>query len=540
MGKYLNPSGSGFADIVNGGVYVDKSALIAYTNGVMNTPKRLTCFSRPRRFGKTFAAQMLASYYSRGADSKSIFDQLAIASITRSPFQDPTVKFVPYETYLNKLDVLSIDMSWYMTDASSQATLLDTLRADIIADIQADIPETCDCPTNSLANFLLDASTVTGRKFFIIIDEWDVIFREAENNTSLQKNYLLLLRNLFKGLQSPKFVAGAYLTGILPIKKYGTQSTLTDFREFTMLNPRELAPFVGFTETEVSQLCEKYKFNFPDMKRWYDGYQFDLLTHVYNPNSVLEALASRRLDSYWPQTGTYASLQLYIELNFDGLREAVLSLLGGHACRIDTGGFQNDMTSITSRDDVLTLLVHLGYLAYDYESKTVTIPNEEIRYEFFLSLKKGNRSELVKAISLSDEMLDATLRKDEHAVAQCLEKVHFAQTSPQHYNDEQALRSVVILAYLSSVDHYIRFEEIAGGRGFIDILFLPSPTSNKPAILLELKMGHSAEAAIHQIKEKQYIEAAERFRYRGKLLLVGISYNSKTGHHSCRIEETIV
>ena len=537
MGKFFNPPATSFCD---NDIYVDKTGLIAYINGVINTKKRLTCFSRPRRFGKTLAAQMLSAYYSRGADSKALFDKLSISRITSSPFQDPTVKFVPYETYLNKLDVLAIDMAWFMGSCQSQETLLEYLKSQIISDIQAELPETSSCSTSTLPDFLLNVNRVTGRKFFIIIDEWDVIFREAEENTELQKAYLLLLRCLFKGLLSPSFVAGAYLTGILPIKKYGTQSTLTDFREFTMLDPRELAPFVGFTEEEVQQLCNDYHVSFSDMKRWYDGYQFDQLIHIYNPNSVMEALSSRHFDSYWTQSSTYSSLQLYIELNFDGLKEAILDLIGGHTCRIDTAGFQNDMTSASSRDDVLTLLAHLGYLAYHYESKTVGIPNEEIRNEFILALKKGKRSELVKAIDLSNKLLAATLKKDEKTVAECLEQAHFAQTSPQHYNDEQALRSVVILSYLSSVDHYVRFEELAGGRGYVDILFMPAPANAKPALLLELKMEHSAESALHQIEEKQYTEAPARFRYHGKLLLVGISYNSKTGRHSCRIQETVV
>lgn len=538
MGRYLNPSADVFSVLAESPLYVDKTALIAYTNGVMGTGRRLTCFSRPRRFGKSYAAQMLAAYYSKGAQTKSLFDRFEISRLRGSPISDPALRVVPYETYLNQLDVIFLDISWFSPFDSGSFLL--RLQETVMAEIREEIPESQTYQTNSLADLLSFIATKTGRKFFIIIDEWDILFREAKDDIALQKDYIDFLRHLFKGYQSTLFVAGAYMTGILPIKKYGTQSSLTDFTEFTMLTPKQLAPYVGFTENEVRSFCERYQIDFAQIQRWYDGYHFGSLHHIYNPNSVINAISSREIASYWAQSESYESLKLYIELNFDGLREAVLDLIGGQSYLIDPLGFQNDMTSITSRDDVLTLLAHLGYLAYDAATRTVSIPNEEIRQEFISTVRRGHRPELVKAVELSNKVLSATLAKDEQTVAELIAQAHMAQTAPLHYNDEQALRSVVTMAYLSSMDHYERFDEIAGGRGFIDLLFMPMPESSKPPLIIELKKDQLPDVALAQIEEKHYIEALKQRHYRGKALLIGIVYDSKTGKHRCEIKETAV
>jgi len=199
----------------------------------------------------------------------------------------------------------------------------------------------------------------------------------------------------------------AYMTGILPIKKYGTQSALTDFQEYTMLQPKILAEYTGFTEAEVSKLCRKYQLDFEQAKRWYDGYSFSKIKSIYNPNSIMQAVKSGEFANYWTETETYESLKVYIEINLDGIKEALMQMLGGNKCKIDTGTFQNDMTTIKSRDDVFTLLVHLGYLAYDGQEKAVYIPNMEIRHEFIRAIKAGRHTEIAKLIAASDVLLQA-------------------------------------------------------------------------------------------------------------------------------------
>ena len=393
MGIYLNPPADAFEAILREKIYVDKSGLIAYINSVLNSSRMLTCFSRPRRFGKSYAAKMLAAYYSKGADSDSLFQGLEISGTDT------------YTDYLNKYNVLFLDIAWFISISSNIKKTVTEMQENIIEELREAFPDTIGRSVRSLPVALLQISARTGQKFFIIIDEWDALFREASADEVLQKSYIQLLRALFKGVQISQFLAGAYMTGILPIKKYGTQSALTDFREFSMLEPGLLAEYVGFTEKEVRDLCQTNWMDFAEANKWYNGYRFDKTGHVYSPNSIIEAMINKKFSNYWTQTETYESLKLYIDMDFDGLKTAIIDMLGGQKCRIDTGTFQNDMTSLQGKDDVLTLLVHLGYLAYDDDSKEVYIPNEEVRQEFVRAVKNGSRRELVKAVQLSDQLL---------------------------------------------------------------------------------------------------------------------------------------
>jgi hypothetical protein len=328
---------------------------------------------------------------------------------------------------------------------------------------------------------------------------------------------------------------GAYMTGILPIKKYGTQSALTDFKEYSMLEPKMLEEYVGFTETEVKELCEEYDMDFEEMKRWYDGYSFNRVKSVYSPNSVMEAVLNGEIGNYWTQTETYESLKVYIDMNEDGLKESIVQMLGGAKLRIDVGTFQNDMTSITCRDDVLTLLIHLGYLAYDKVEKLVYIPNEEVRQEFVRAVKYGRHKEVAKLVQTSDRLLQATLAMDSETVAAAIEEAHSAGTAPLFYNDEQALRSVIRFAYISCIDEFLRIEELPSGIGYADVVYLPKKNSNKPIMVVELKWNKTAEGAIEQIKDRNYPQVFEGFG--SEILLVGVNYDEKSKEHTCVIEK---
>lgn len=286
MGIYLNPGNDAFASILKKDIYIDKSGLISYTNRVLNSSRMLTCFSRPRRFGKSYAAKMLAAYYSKGADSDSLFQNLKISKMDN------------YKENLNQYDVLFLDVAWFISIASSIENTVSEMQDSIIEELKSAFPDIIGPSVHSLPVALLKVSAATGRKFFIIIDEWDALFREAANDEKIQKSYIQLLRALFKGLQVTQFLAGAYMTGILPIKKYGTQSALTDFREFTMLEPGFLAEYVGFTEKEVLDLCQYHQLDFAKANKWYDGYQFDNIGHVYSPNSIIEAVVNQKFSNY--------------------------------------------------------------------------------------------------------------------------------------------------------------------------------------------------------------------------------------------------
>lgn len=538
MGYYINPPADGFEAVLNYKKYIDKSGLIAYTNSVLNTPDMLTCSTRPRRFGKSFAAKMLAAYYSKGADSKALFEKLEIAGMEAGRREENPDKWerIYFEENLNKYDVLFLDISSFISMAEDIRETVDDIQAEVIRELKKIYPGCVSDGTKSLFKALMQVVEETGNKFFIIIDEWDALFREAKDDKDLQQSYIQLLRSMFKSNQTAQVIVGAYMTGILPIKKYGSQSALTDFREFTMLVPGVLAPYIGFTEGEVRELCTEYVLDFQEAQKWYDGYRFEDDQHVYCPNSIMELISRRKFDSYWTKTETYEALRDYIDLDRYGIKDGIIEMLGDKRCRIDPGTFQNDMTSIASRDDLFTLFVHLGYLAYDFDSREVFIPNEEVRGEFVRAVKGGRRPELARAVEMSDKLLDATIRMDADTVARMIESAHFAETTTKNYNEEQALRHTVIMAYLTSIDHYMRFEELASGRGYSDILFLPRRTSSKPALLIELKWDKSADKAVSQIKERQYPEIMKKFDYEGRLILVGLNYSTKTGKHTCKIE----
>ena len=344
-----------------------------------------------------------------------------------------------------------------------------------------------------------------------------------------------MLRGLFRSSLTDKMIEAAYMTGILPIKKYGNQSALSDFYEFTMIDPSPLEEFAGFTEEEAHSLCKGVNLDFQELQYWYDGYILGGCQHVYSPKSVLDAVSRKRFGSYWTQTETYESLKTYITMNFDGLKDAIIAMLSGERCEIDTNTFQNDMTTFYSKDDVLTLLVHLGYLAYDAFSDRVFIPNQEVKEEFLRAIRNTDSPKLIQVVQQSEKLLEARLRMEEAIVAKMLDRIHSEYSSSQFYNNEQSLRAVIQLAYISRVKDYLEFQELPSGKGCADIVFLPKRGFGKPLLVVELKWNKSSAGAIAQIKNKQYAQVVEEFG--GEILLVGINYSEKTKKHSCKIEK---
>jgi hypothetical protein len=495
--------------------------LIAFINSTLGTKRKLACVSRPRRFGKSFAAQMLCAYYDKDCDSRELFKGLKIA-------YDKS-----FSEHLNKYDVIYIDITSFISEADDIKGIVHDIRINIIKEVREKYPDVQQ--DDVLSRTLSNVSEATGNKFFIIIDEWDALFREAKNDTELQKEYIQLLRSLFKGALTDKMLVGAYMTGILPIKKYGTQSALTDFYEYTMLQPDPLEEYVGFTEAEVRELCVNSKLEFEDFQHWYDGYVMGDNVHIYSPKSVMDAITRGRIKSYWTGSETYESLKIYIDIDEDGLKEAIVQMLGGAKYRIDVETFQNDMTTITCKDDVLTLLIHLGYLAYDMDNEEAYIPNEEVRREFVRAVKYGRHKEVARLVQNSDRLLKATLAMDSDTVANAIEVAHSEGTSPLYYNDEQALRSVIRFAYISCIDEYLRIEELPSGTGYADVVYLPKKNSDKPIMIVELKWNKTAEGAISQIKNRNYPQVLEGFG--SDILLVGVNYDEKTKKHTCVIEK---
>ena len=528
MGIYINPGNSGFAEI-NASDYVDKTMLIELINQTIGTKNKLTCVSRARRFGKSFAAKMLTAYYDCSCDSHELFDDKKIAHTN------------DYQKHLNKYNVICLDITSFISGARLAGISLREVPTMIKRAIWKDLSESGFTPfeNDTLSDFLVRCAE-GGRKFIFIIDEWDAMIREAKDDETAQNNYLDLLREWFKNTTfTPKAVAAAYMTGILPIKKDGSQSAISDFKEYSMVTPRKYGEFVGFTEVEVEKLCKEKNVDFMTMKRWYDGYTFKDVGSVYNPNSVIQAAENDDFDSYWTETSAAEGLMDYISKDYNGLTKTIAELVGGMEVKVNTTGFANDLTTFRGKDDVLTLLIHLGYLSYDSVRKTARIPNEEIKLEFQKSIHEVKHEATLKRIEESERLFAATIQKDEEAVAAQIEKIHSEETVALHYNKEDSLRSVIKLAYYTYRDHYLQFEELPAGEGYADVVYIPLPDTDWPALLIELKWNKSAESAIDQIMKKNYPKALMNL---GRpILLVGISYDkdAKPGEkkHVCRITE---
>ncbi len=526
MGIYLNPGNTNFKRCLNSEIYVDKTKLITFTNKVINTQQRYLCVSRPRRFGKSMAADMLAAYYGFGQDSAEPFTGLQAA------------KAEDFKNHLNQYQVLKLDMQSFMSDTDSVEEMLSLVEKSIIKDLSRTYPEFHLYPEDTLWEILTVVYEHTRRAFVILIDEWDCVMRRY-HVVEEQKRYLDFLRNLLK---DRVYVALAYMTGILPIKKYGEHSTLNMFYEYSMIDSAEISDCFGFTEQEVAVLCERYQMDFQKAKEWYDGYH--LVSHpegnrreysIYSPKSIVESMLRRKYDAYWNQTESYEALKLYIQLNLNGLRDAVVEMLAGGSVSLDTRRFQNDMSTFVSRDDVLTLLVHLGYLAYNQDEGTVSIPNQEVAQEFLSSVQMmDSMTGVAEAIQSSKKLLQALWNKDAAAVAAGIEKVH-QEISILEYNDENSLSCTIGLAFYYAREYYTLVRELPTGKGYADICLLPKPkAADKPAVLFELKYNKSVEAAMAQIKEKDYPETLKA--YHGNLLLCGVNYNAKTKQHECSIE----
>lgn len=520
MGNYLNPGNEGFCKIINSDIYIDKTEMIRYTNGVMNTMQGYLCVSRPRRFGKSTAANMLTAYYSRGCDSREMFSEFDIAGSG------------DFLRYLNQYNTIFLNMQEFLSQSENIGGMIELIRKTLLWEILEEYPEYRYFDNTNLIRTLQDVYSRSKIPFVIIIDEWDCVFREYKTDKKAQEQYLDFLRDMLK---DKTYIHLAYITGILPIKKYGTHSALNMFDEFSMIDPGPLASYVGFTESEVEKLCEQYGMNLEEVKSWYDGYSFEGIQSIYSPRSVVSCMRFGKMGNYWNQTETFEALQVYIDMNFDGLREDVLSMIAGERIPVNIGSFTNDMTTLRTEDDVFTLLIHLGYLGYDSRNQCVFIPNGEVRSEYVNAVSVSDWGEVSKALKNSADTLRAIWEGRPEQVAEGIRQAHF-ETSHIQYHDENALSYTISLALFAARNFYTVHRELAGGKGFADLVFLPRKQfPDKPALVVELKWDRDAQGAIEQIKRKEYCRSLEE--YQGNILLVGVNYEVKTKEHTCVIEK---
>lgn len=521
MGKYINIGLTDFRS-VRKDEYVDKSMLISYVNRVLGTQRKFLCVTRARRFGKSIAAKMLNAYYDESVNAKALFDDLQIA------------KTQSYEEHRNKYPVIYLDTSGFTAELKSdKAKVVHEINNALSKELLEHYHSIFINKDDTLSAQLLAVVEHTHKQFIMIIDEWDAICREV-NDDDVMRQYVNWLRSIFKSSFTDRIFAGVYLTGILPIKQYNTESALNNFEEFSMINPGPLAGCFGFTNDEVNALCKKYDMDESLIKQWYDGYRLGDIEEIYNPYAVMRAISRHKIASYWTATTTYESLKRYISMNYEGLRDSVIELLAGNEVKVDVGRFSNDIHEIGSRDAVFTLLIHLGYLSYNDVRETVRIPNYEVHREFERTIQDGNWQYLSKVFNNSEKLLADTLIGDEQAVAQAIDYVHMDNTSVLQYNDENSLACVLSLAYVAAKKDFVTIRELPTGKGFADIVLIPRRNVDKPAVVLELKYNKSADGAIKQIKEKQYIEVLRD--YVGEIVLVGINYDKRTKEHKCHIE----
>ena len=522
MGTYINRGNCEFSDIVNS-EYVDKTSLIPLINMTLNTESRYSCVTRCRRFGKSMAAKMLCAYYDKSCDSRELFRGLKAE-------QDST-----FETYLNKYYVICVDITDFTTKYRGERDIVKRIQNRIIKEVLDVFPQVNIQDDDDLMDILYRISDSTGERFVMIIDEWDAILREMGSDEYIMTSYVDLLRRLFKGLGSNKVFSGAYLTGILPIKRYNTESALNNFNEYSVIDPAFLAPCFGFTKDEVQTLAEQHNVSVEDLKMWYDGYNIGREKSIYNPYSVMKAIQRGECRSYWTTTGAYDSINTYIQMNFDGLKDDIIKMLAGEHVQVNTSKFQNDMHIVRSKNDALTVMIHLGYLSYNHDGKECYIPNKEVAEEFLNAVEDTSWTRLVDTISASQNLLAATISGNEQAVAKAIDFAHDENTSILSYNDENSLACVLSIAYIWAKNEYVIHREYATGKGYADLVMIPRRNVSKPALVIELKYNQSTDTAISQIKQKNY--PAKLADYTGDILLVGINYDKESKQHTCKIEK---
>ena len=522
MPRFLNKNNEKFARFSKTKYFVDKTAFL---NKLLEKDdnEKFICNSRPRRFGKSVTADMLVAYFSKGAESKELFAPLKC------------VKDHAFLQNMNQYNTIFVDMQAQFTTAQKKKIPPNQyLEKNIVKELHIEYPSFISSE-ETLEESLSTIYYETGSQFVIIFDEWDYPIRELEEDSPDRAIYIDFLRGLFKNSDAKDYIRLAYLTGILPIIRAKGQSAVNNFHEYTMVKAKDFAPYIGFTEGETRSLCEKYQVDFQKVKEWYNGYSLNG-TAIYNPLSVVEAVANNDFDQHWTETGTYSDIRELINMNMDGVLDSILLMLSGEKIPLNTHGCKNDMHTFANKDQVITTLVHLGYIAYDSQTQEAYIPNKEVQKVFEDYAAYGYPDRFTKFAGYAQEVLISIEHEDAERVAEILQIMHNEFVSSIRYHDENSLCCVIMIAMLASLKTYHKaVREFPCGKGFADLVYLPlRKDTNKPAILMELKWNKSAKTAITQIKERQYPKSLED--YAGEILLVGIDYQKETKEHTCIIE----
>lgn len=531
MGTYLNPYNCSYAEIVNSETFVDKTLLIQDLSKRINTASKYICISRPRRFGKSVNAEMLSAFYSKEINSAELFDHLNIAH-----WQD-------YKKHLNQHHVIFLNIQSILNDSGNKINnMVDYINVAVTDEIKQKFKEInythCDNLSRSLQAVFSQSALKHKIQFIFIIDEWDTVFRYKNLSQQDRETYIEFLNGLLK---DKPYVSLAFMTGILPVKKYGTDSLLNMFNECSVFSST-FSEYFGFTEDEVKNLCTHFNRDYYLFELWYDGYRYHKEHRIFNPNSVTKALIENRMDSYWSLSEKYEILKQYIDLNLEGLRDLITQLLAGEQIPVNVDLFDNQFFDLHTKDQVLTALIHLGYLAtisktdiFGGNDYYAYIPNREIKLQFTNNIMNtASYSNVIAAIEKSNHLLEAIWNKDANFVATCIDQSHSENTSIIKYNNENSLSAILSIALYAAQNYYHCIREYPSGKGFADLVYIPRRTINKPALVVELKYNKSERCAISQIKNKEYPASIAKFC--GEVLLVAINYDQKSKKHSCIIE----
>ncbi len=535
MGYYLDSTEpfTLYKEMAGSPYFVDKSMMIGELLSLINTREKHICITRPRRFGKSVAAAMIGAFFNNGIDASSIFDGLQIAAHPQ------------YREYLNQYHVIYINFLNAANESGSYEEFITMVKDTMQEDVREGFPLVRFRKSGTAIRDLAAVTNQTGEKFILIMDEWDCIFHKKYTTDDNRRDFINYLSALTK---DAGYLALTYMTGVLPIAKYSSGSSINHFKEYTLSSREKFGTSFGFTREEVDTLYEEYLANETnpgisreDLDYWYDGYSTVNGEHIYNPRSLICALSDNQIASYWTQTGAYNEIAPYIVNGVADVKEDIARMVAGERVRADIDEYAVAARELNTRDEIFSAMVVYGFL--NYEKGYVSIPNHELRQEFARTIKKepsmGYVNRLAKA---SDEILQATLDGDEDVVAKALADVH-RDTPIMAYNSEAELATVVYFAYLSALDFYEVRREDAAGRGYADFIFFPRD-GKKDGIIIELKKDKSPEEAISQIKDRHYADAFRgrigEKKWSGKrILAVGITYDSGSGEHRCKIEELL-
>lgn len=518
--------------VLNSPYFVDKTSLLEELIPLLCQEQRFVCITRPRRFGKTVMANMIGAFFQKGADSCDIFDNLLIAGKE------------DYKNHLNRHNVIFIDFSEMPENCSSYSQYISRILSGLKQDLSNAFPELDIDKEKSVWDILTAVFEKNGQKFIFIMDEWDAVFHMSFITEDNRKEYLQFLKLLLK---SKSYVELAYITGILPIAKYSSGSELNMFQEYDMATKIRYSEYFGFLDSEIDMLYERYTKNTvnpritrQELKEWYDGYHTASGERLYNPRSVVCALSDGQLASYWTSSGPYDEIFYYIRNDLEHIRDDLALMVCGESVDARIGEFAAFSMDLKTKNQIYSAMVVYGLLTYD--DGRVLIPNRELMLKYDELLQtEDSLGYVYRLAARSEQMLKATFAGDTDTMAEVLEYVHDTEIPVLSYNHETELAAVVNLVYLAARDRYRVEREDKAGKGFVDFIFYPL-RRNDPCMILELKVDHTPEEAIHQIKEKKYIsrfsgKLGELPQYTGRILAVGIGYKKKTKQHLCAVEE---